>query len=241
MHQSSSFSFSPVHETSIDAAAHLMLNSFWLEGNNYIGDKDALSSSSRLSLETLQADDMRERYGERMGKRLFDTCLFAAYGADEALLGVVGVEMRLFKKKDTTLIDNGASEQMLKRELTTLGPKQRRLYKDYITPKLVPELLPGMDAIALLCNLSVSPLARRSGIGSKLCRKVEQYVKQSWGFDDVYLKVEKENIPARKLYEGNLEYKLVGEDEAAIALRLNVDDACFEQTQAATLVLKKSI
>ena len=51
----------------------------------------------------------------------------------------------------------------------------------------------------VVANLAVRPEARRRGIAKKLMKEVELLVSQ-WGYQEVWLLVEKDNKKARKLY-----------------------------------------
>lgn len=62
-----------------------------------------------------------------------------------------------------------------------------------------------------------------------------------WGYDEVHLLVEKENAPARGLYEGKLGYTVVSEEVNTPALRANLSSGGFTEVQVDTLVLAKAI
>lgn len=65
----------------------------------------------------------------------------------------------------------------------------------------------------LLSSVAVSPRYRRRGLGKKLCREVEKWAKAE-GFDEVLLKVERDNRRARSLYQ-KLGYRVVALDREA--------------------------
>lgn len=65
----------------------------------------------------------------------------------------------------------------------------------------------------LLSNLAVSSEFRRKGIAKRLCREAEAAAR-SWGCSEVWLKVDKENSKAMRLYR-SLGYRPVAEDREA--------------------------
>ena len=86
-----------------------------------------------------------------------------------------------------------------------------------------PPGLRGTADVPYLANLVVKPALRRRGVGAKLVACVEDLVK-SWGSDCLMIKVERQNLDARRLYE-RLGYKFVSTQMT----RPN-PDACGEQT-----------
>ena len=65
----------------------------------------------------------------------------------------------------------------------------------------------------LLSSLAVSPDWRRRGLAQRLCREAEGLARE-WGYDEVLLKVERDNRRARKLYR-KLGYRDVAVDAGA--------------------------
>ncbi len=88
----------------------------------------------RSSLVEMQADDLGTKYGERMGKRKLDALVIAAFeevGGDTTarMRGMVTVEVRLLEKGHY-LLSAKESKTALTKAVSSLGPKQRREYKD---------------------------------------------------------------------------------------------------------------
>ena len=230
---------------SIRMASTFMVENFWLASpqNLVVSGKDA-SSISDGALSTLidsVAEDLTETYGERMGRRTLEAKLLTASDVD-GLLGLVGMESRLFDKTKMNILTSEKSEFMLKNAVASLGPKQRRQYKDSTAAELVNELLPpDFDLVCCLSNLSVSPRSRRRGVAMKLCKEAENVAKNDLGFNNVYLKVEKGNEAARGLYENKLGFREIGCDLSSIGLRVDVNDGSFVEEQHETLILTKNI
>jgi GNAT superfamily N-acetyltransferase len=233
---------------SIQSVAKFMIDAFWLQSPHHLIQSGGLaittevSDSARAALMQEQSRDLMDKYGERLGKRLLDSCLLTALDEDSSeMLGVVGIDMCLINKATNEIIIANKAETMLKNAVSSLGPKQRRQYKDSSAQDLASELLPpGICAICCLSNLAVSPKARRRGIAKKLCAKAEKWVSY-WGYDEMFLKVESENTAARYLYEQKLGYATECTLDRAVALRVDVDSGCFVETNADTLILSKRL
>ena len=156
------------------------------------------------------------------------------------LVGAVGMEVCLLDKQNEEIIGAQKSELMLKNAVASLGPKQRRQYKDASVQEIATELLPPeISAICCLSNLCVSPNARRRGIAKKLCNAVEETASE-WGFTEMYLKVESDNTAAKELYETKMGYSVECTLANQVALRVDPDSG-FVETTADTLILKKSL
>ncbi len=69
----------------------------------------------------------------------------------------------------------------------------------------------------LMSNLAVGRKFRRKGLAEDLVQAAETLARKEWGYDEVYLYVEKRNKPAVKLYK-KLGYRTVWEDESARTL-----------------------
>ena len=88
-------------ENSIAKAATFMMDAFWLQPSQIFcetsdetsGDA-AISSESRAKVEESQRDDLREKYGERMGKRILNSCIISANDEENMsdILGMVCIE-----------------------------------------------------------------------------------------------------------------------------------------------------
>jgi ribosomal protein S18 acetylase RimI-like enzyme len=63
-----------------------------------------------------------------------------------------------------------------------------------------PPCRPGLPPQPYVANLVVAERARRSGVGGNLVAETEALA-ASWGFDELYCKVDRANIPARRLYD----------------------------------------
>jgi ribosomal protein S18 acetylase RimI-like enzyme len=235
-------------EKSLSQAATFMVDAFWLStGRLLIPVQDdaqvsVLSDVTRKNLYEEQFSDLTTKYGERMGKRLLVSRLLTAIDKESGdILGVVGVETSLLDRVKEDILSQGKAETMLKDAVSTLGPKQRRLYKDSTVAEIAQDLLPDLQLVACLSNLSVSPNARRRGIAATLCAEAERVAASEWKFGSLFLKVESENAAARHLYEQKLGYKLEYTIDSAPAIRIDVAAGCFIESEASTLVLAKTI
>lgn len=231
--------------SSIRQAASFMVDNFWLASpQNLISggdDSSDISDGAKGNLIEEQDNDLTGTYGEIMGKRTLESCLLVAED-DAGLLGLVGIESRLYNKSALLLFTAEKSQFMLKNAVATLGPKQRRQYKDSPASELVNELLPPeLELVCCLSNLSVGPRSRRLGVAMKLCTEAENMARDDWGFDQMYLKVEKDNEAARRLYENKLGYDLVASDASALGLRVDIKGGSFVEQQQETLTLAKNI
>lgn len=228
-------------ESFLNAVGSFLVDSFWLSSDHHqLGDDVEISSDARMNLVIEQCADLQEKYGERMGKRLSKTCVIGAL--DEETKELIGVATL----KETLLINNDVlepekAEVIAQNAVASLGPKQRREYKNAPVSVIATELLsPDTKAVCVLSNLAVSRKARRRGVGRILCEEIEA-MSEDWGYDAVHLLVESENVAARQLYESKLGYKVLCTSEAAPALRVNPETGSFEEIQADTLVMFKQL
>ncbi|QDZ22050.1 N-acetyltransferase domain-containing protein [Chloropicon primus] len=88
----------------------------------------------------------------------------------------------------------------------------------------------------VVANLAVLPKARRKGIAKKLMREAEEVAK-AWGYQELWLLVEKDNPKARKLY-GGLGFKAVKE-EPDDAYKLV--EGRIEKLDTTNIYMKKSL
>ena len=225
----------------LNAAGAFLVDSFWLSSDHHqLGDNVDISSDSRMNLVIEQCADLQEKYGERMGKRLAKASVIAAL--DEETKEMIG----LATLKETLLVNNNVvesekAELIAKNAVASLGPKDRRQYKDAPISVIATELLsPDTKSVCVMSNLSVSRKARRRGVGRVLCEEIEALA-EDWGFDEIHLLVEKENTAARTLYEQKLGYKELCINEAAPALRVDVETGAFQEVAADTLVMVKKL
>mmetsp|Transcript_8526 Transcript_8526/g.19082 ORF Transcript_8526/g.19082 Transcript_8526/m.19082 type:complete len:298 (-) Transcript_8526:954-1847(-) len=239
-------------ESSIENTAKFMVDAFWLQSPQQLvaGDSSEISDSAKSSLINIQADDLMGKYGERMGKRKLDAVILAALeGGDfsgelsttDNVQGMVTIEVRLLDmQKD--ILSAEVSERMLTQAVASLGPKQRREYKDALVIDIANNLLPAdITAVVSLSNLCVSPSARRKGIAAKLCKEAERIAKEELGFEDIFLRVEAANEAAKRLYEEKLGYECFAEVDSATALRVDVNTGSFVEVESTIVVLKKKI
>jgi len=63
-----------------------------------------------------------------------------------------------------------------------------------------PPCRPGLSPQPYVANLVVAPEARRGGVASALVAETEELA-TGWGFAELYCKVDRANIPARRLYD----------------------------------------
>jgi ribosomal protein S18 acetylase RimI-like enzyme len=222
--------------------AKFMLNSFWLP--QVSATESDMDPKVMSDLITAIQEDLMQRYGSLMGKRQFDSYLLTAMspGDNNEIIGVVGIDVTLLNKVSKSIFSRDEAEKELTNALSSMGPKQRREYKGATIHELVPGLLPPeVSACALLSNLAVGVNHRRKGIAQVLCQRVDEIVKEEWGFESLSLRVEASNSPARKLYEESLNFKSVWSEPDAMAYRVDVSKGAFDETTAETLLLSKDL
>ena len=228
-------------EGDIQLAAEFMVDAFWLNSPQGLVLDESVSERTKTVLIQQQADDLQEKYGERMGRRSLDTVLIRAIDSStKEILGLVGLEVSLLNKDIGDILSTTKSDNLLKNAVASLGPKDRRLYKSASVQQIATELLPPeLEAVAVLSTLVVSPTARRRGIAQSLCAQIELVANAEWGYPTLYLRVERDNAAARTLYEtklGFLERYALPE-----ATGVRIKDGSFSVIQADTLVLCKGL
>mmetsp|Transcript_34094 Transcript_34094/g.45075 ORF Transcript_34094/g.45075 Transcript_34094/m.45075 type:complete len:275 (+) Transcript_34094:86-910(+) len=117
---------------------------------------------------------------------------------------------------------------LLKQKLETslLVAKDKKQIKGCIGIDVVPckgekigaksNSLEEVELRPVMSNLVVAKTARKRGLGKKLIRQAESKTK-SWGYKELLLLVDKENIPAQKLYK-KMGYSVLFEDKTATKL-----------------------
>jgi len=226
------------NENFLNMVGSFLVDSFWLSSEHHkLGDSSTISPEARMSLIVEQCADLQEKFGETMGRRLFDTCVFGALDSEsKEMLGAATVKVSLLMGEEILEPEN--AETIAKNAVASLGPKQRRLYRD---ASIADELLsPNTRAVCVLSNLAVSTKVRRQGIAQILCKEAELLAKD-WGFNAIHLLVEKENAAARALYEGRLGYTTAFEEESVPALRVNLESGTFEEIKVDTVILSKQV
>jgi ribosomal protein S18 acetylase RimI-like enzyme len=226
-------------ERFINMVGSFLVDNFWLNSQHHKTEGD-ISDEARMNLVVEQCSDLQEKYGERMGKRLTNSCIIGALSPDsKEMVGVATIKTTLLINGD--VLEAEKAEAIAKNAVASLGPKQRREYKDSSINTIAAELLsPDSKAIVVLSNLAISGKARKQGIAQKICEEAETLA-QSWGYSDMWLLVESENIAARKLYEDKLGYKVAFRKDGEIALRADIDMGSFYEVQADTLMMVKNL
>jgi GNAT superfamily N-acetyltransferase len=225
-------------------AAKFMIDAFWLHSPQglLLDDTVLLSDIDKDALIQHQFADFQEKYGERMGQRVLRTFLFRAVDSiTKECLGLVGLEVSLLNTDIGDTISTTKSEDMIKRAVTSLGPKQRRQFKNASVDDIARELLsPEWKAVAILSNLVVSPSARRRGLAKALCDHVESIASgPEWRYSEMYLRVEIENLAARELYQNKLGFQQAYELSGVSGMR--VHGGKFSEIPVDTLVLSKRL
>ena len=231
-------------EASIQMVSDLMVDAFWLNSpQQRIQGGELVSADSRSKLVSVQHTDLMDKYGERLGKRVLSSSLILALDQDtKDILGAVCIDVCLLDKRSESIIPSDRSESILKNAVASLGPKQRRLYKDSSVEKIAADLLPtDIQAVCCLSNLVVGPKARRKGVAKKLCDEAERVASSTWAYGELFLKVEAENTAARSLYERKMGYSLKYFNPSTLSLRVNAVSGSFVEVQSDTLILSKTI
>ena len=231
-------------ETSIQKVSNLMVDAFWLNSpQQRILGGESVSADSRSKLVLVQHADLMDKYGERLGKRVLASSLILALDQDSKdVLGAVCIDVCLLDKGLETILPSDRSEAILKNAVASLGPKQRRLYKDSSVEKITVDLLPAdIQAVCCLSNLVVGPKARRKGVAKKLCDEAERVASSTWSYEELFLKVEAQNTAALTLYERKMGYSLKYFNPNTLSLRVDSVSGSFVEVPSDTLILSKPI
>ena len=241
------------NEQTIENAAKFMVDAFWLQSPQRLIQDDTgiseLSDMAKSSLVKIQAEDLESKYGDRIGKRKLDALIIAALESENndsgssspSILGMVTLEVRLMDRQEDFLSVE-ASERLITQAVASLGPKQRREFKDASVIDVTNQLLsPDISAVCTLSNLCVSPMARRQGLAAALCIEAERIAKEGLGFSDLYLRVEVENAAAKRLYEEKLGYNCAFGVKSTTTLRVDGSAGRFVEVKTDMLVMKKKL
>jgi len=91
----------------------------------------------------------------------------------------------------------------------------------------------------LMSNLAIAKSYRRKGLAEDLVRAVENVARKEWGYEEFYLYVEKQNVPAVRLYR-KLGYSILWEDDSAKSL-IPSSRGGLESVPTTLLCMKKSV
>jgi len=150
--------------------------------------QDDIPFGQKRKLVELERLDLMKTYGEKLGKRKFPAYLLVAE-IDQDIVGSVGLDCQL---------------------MNTNANKFRKIPSKGWD---IQDLKPTEKIILVLANLSIRVDKRKKGYGKTLIKESEAIAKELL-FEEMYLLVDSENIPAQKLYEKN-GYKLMFRDEDA--------------------------
>ncbi|KAL1498874.1 hypothetical protein AB1Y20_013398 [Prymnesium parvum] len=130
-----------------------------------------------------------------------DDILHRFAGPERRRLDAIGASA-LFVAADGPQLVGACGVQLL--ALTSAAACERRITRDDKA---------DMAVRPLASNLVVAPPYRRKGIGARLVARVERCA-ADWGFDEMLLKVEADNLRARRFY-ASLGYHAVARDTRA--------------------------
>ena len=142
------------NENFLNMVGTFLVDAFWLSSEHHqLGDVSTISAEARMNLIVEQCGDLQEKYGETMGKRLFDACAFAALDQNsKQILGAATLKESMLQ--NGRILEPEKAEMLAKNAVASLGPKQRRLYKDASISTIATELMsPSTKAV---CVLAVS-------------------------------------------------------------------------------------
>lgn len=231
-------------DSTIQASAKFIVDNFWLSSPQQLllGDQSAadIPDSSYMSLRNVQFSDLQEKYGERLTQRKLDALMIAALDEGDDLAGMVTLEVVVMDTQTKELMSASTSEFRITQSVASLGPKQRREFKNAHVIDIANELLPPTQtAVVTLSNLCVSPTSRRKGIAAQLCGEAERITRESLGYSALHLRVESSNEAAKRLYE-KLGYDVVFESVAPV-LRVDANAGGFIEIDSETTIMKKEL
>jgi hypothetical protein len=146
------------NENFLNMVGTFLVDAFWLHSEHHqLGDVSSISPQARMNLIVEQCGDLQEKYGETLGKRLFDACAFAALDQNsKQILGAATLKESMLQNGQ--ILEPEKAEILAKNAVASLGPKQRRLYKDASIATIATELMsPDTKAV---CVLAVSHFDR---------------------------------------------------------------------------------
>ena len=231
-------------DDTIKRSAKFIVDNFWLSSPQQLllDDRSAadIPEPSYQSLCNVQFADLQEKYGERLTQRKLDALMIAALDEGGDLAGMATLEVVLIDTQTKEMMSSSTSEFRITQAVASLGPKQRREFKNAHVIDIANELLPPTQtAVVTLSNLCVSPTSRRKGIAAQLCEEAERITRESLGYSAVHLRVESSNDAAKRLYE-KLGYDVVFESEAPV-LRVDADAGGFVEIDSETTIMKKEL
>jgi GNAT superfamily N-acetyltransferase len=91
----------------------------------------------------------------------------------------------------------------------------------------------------LMSNVAVGRNFRRRGVAEELVKQAEVMVRKQWGYPDIYLYVEKQNVPAVRLYK-KMGYKIQWEDTNAQTL-VPVESGSIVNKPTTLVCMKKNL
>jgi len=99
--------------------------------------------------------------------------------------------------------------------------------------------LPDRGRGPVISNLAVAKAYRRKGLAEDLVRAAENLARKEWGYQDFYLYVEKQNVPAVRLYR-KMGYSTLWDDDSARSL-IPSSRGGLESVPTTLLCMKKSV
>uniref|UniRef100_A0A7S4KAF5 WW domain-containing protein n=1 Tax=Guillardia theta TaxID=55529 RepID=A0A7S4KAF5_GUITH len=224
----------------IEDCAAFFLDSFW-EHSTSMGPQTFDAAQKRELLEC-QRQDLQERYGKLVGERKLKSSLLLVQGNNGMIQACCGIEVSVVDKEDITVLSRERGENMLKGGLSALGGRARNELRKAPLIEVANAVLPeNYGLIPVLSNLAVSERSRGSGLGRRLCQECESIVK-SWGFREIFLLVEEQNVAARKLYE-SLGYQTIWNRpvDTVRVCKPKSDGSCLELRPIPTIAMVKQI